>query len=42
MTQASLIIKEVTDPFKGAMKNAGLRALKFDDMTCTPGSTVKH
>lgn len=30
MTQASLITVGVTDPFKGAVRNAGLRALKFD------------
>lgn len=30
MTQASLIIIRVTDPFKAAMRDPGSRALKFD------------
>lgn len=29
MNQVSLVVIGVTDPFKGAMKSAGLKALKF-------------
>lgn len=41
MNQVSLVVIGVTDPFKGPMKSAGLKPLKFD-VSMYHGNIVKY